>query len=81
MARPVRKWILVPALAGVLGGCLPGSEGPSIPSTPATPRPAALVSEKSPAPAQLKKRLFRQKNAKVQAVPRTRTLFPSEEAQ
>jgi hypothetical protein len=74
MTRLVRSRFLAAAMAAVLTGCLPGSDGPSIPtasSTPAAPIPTDPPPAKSAAgPA---KKAFQRRGAKAQTAPRARS--------
>ena len=76
MSRLVRPWLATPLLMGLLGGCVPSSGGPSIPSGP---RPAATTRQVTPQPfdatkaaRSTKKQLGRRNMGKVQATPKLR---------
>jgi hypothetical protein len=81
MSRLVRPWLLLAALTTVASGCLPGSDGPSIPTASSSP-PAPIVTDPPPAKtaAGPGKRAFQRRAAKTQAAPRARSSVVREDS-
>jgi len=85
MSRFVRSWGVVPALLMFLGGCLPSSEGPSIPPIPTTSGSTTRVSARQPQIAKPREgrgiKGARRSMAKVQAAPKARDALLEDDAE
>ncbi|MFO0889304.1 MAG: hypothetical protein U0790_09210 [Isosphaeraceae bacterium] len=77
MFRHVLSWIVLAAVAGLLGGCVPSSPGPSIPTTPrtygSTPSFARHQEEATQSEKPAKRKFGRRTLVKAQSTPRTRS--------